>query len=183
MWPLCFGSTYERVFCVMSLQVSSVGIQKPGSSSVIQKVGVERLSGSGEGMLIANLQMFSGMVPSEKSLESLKGPGAACNGAVKRVDYDNDEVAVYIDKLAVGDGPCVLDVELLQDMVVDNLQPAAVEVYEYYDPQKSGAAEVSPVFAEDDSAFIKDMSAGVKDAVSPAVVVASAMLVLLAHFF
>lgn len=126
-----------------TFNVVSEATRKDGTTSVLQKVEIERVSGSGEGMIIASLQVFSGMVPEPLSLSGLKGSKSACNGAVKRVDYANDEVSVYIDGIAMGDAPCQLELKLQEDMPVKNLQPAAVEVFEYYDPQKSGAAETS----------------------------------------
>ncbi|XP_075265430.1 alpha-1-inhibitor 3-like [Convolutriloba macropyga] len=124
---------------------SSVG-RKEGSSSLLQKVDIERVQGSGEGMVIGAIQLFSGMVPRESSLKQLKESKYSCNGAVKRVDYANDEISVYIDSLKVGDAPCELEVEMDREVVVENLKPTTVEVYEYYEPVRNGATETSPDF-------------------------------------
>lgn len=124
--------------------VKSVAYKQKASTAVRQKVGIQRLKGSGQGMIIGSIQVFSGMAPRQSSLDALKGSDSACNGAVKRVDYANDEVAVYIDQLSVGDKPCELEIDFDQEAAVSNLKPAAVEVYEYYQPSNSGAAQTSP---------------------------------------
>ena len=136
----------EIALPVLCQQVrSSVG-RKEGSSSLLQKVDIERVQGSGEGMVIGAIQLFSGMVPRESSLKQLKESKYSCNGAVKRVDYANDEISVYIDSLKVGDAPCELEVEMDREVVVENLKPTTVEVYEYYEPVRNGATETSPDF-------------------------------------
>jgi len=117
--------------------------QNHGRPGVALEFEVSRLSGAEDGMVMANMQVFSGMVPKPESLEAMANSKAVCNGAVKRVEYENDQVSVYIDRLASGEEPCVVKMELDQEAVVEDLQPATVEVFEYYNPQNAGAAELA----------------------------------------
>ena len=110
---------------------------------VTVELEVSRLAGAEEGMVMANMQVFSGMTPKQDSLDALTNSKSVCNGAVKRVEYENDQVSVYIDRVSTGDDPCVLEMELDQESSVENLQPAIIEVFEYYNPKNAGTAELA----------------------------------------
>lgn len=122
---------------------------------VTQEMSVSRVSGASTGMVIAKVTALSGYVPTAESMAAMKG---GCRGAVKRVDYENDEISVYLDKLEPGAAACALRLDMTQESVVENLQAAPMEVYSYYNPEEErGVGEISaemqafvPAGAEED---------------------------------
>jgi hypothetical protein len=90
---------------------------------VTQEMSVSRVSGASTGMVIAKVTALSGYVPTAESMAAMKG---GCRGAVKRVDYENDEISVYLDKLEPGAAACALRLDMTQESVVENLQVRTV---------------------------------------------------------
>uniref|UniRef100_A0A7N8WYW9 Alpha-2-macroglobulin-like n=1 Tax=Mastacembelus armatus TaxID=205130 RepID=A0A7N8WYW9_9TELE len=72
-------------------------------------------------MVILDIKMLSGFVPDPESLKRLKGALL-----VDRVEQNEDHVVVYLTEL-----------ELIQELPVENLKPAVVKIYDYYQPSKT----------------------------------------------
>ncbi|XP_075892095.1 alpha-2-macroglobulin-like [Nelusetta ayraudi] len=84
-------------------------------------------------MVIVKINMLSGFVPDAESLKRLKGlPSMA------RVDEKPGHVELYIEVLVKG-LEMEFELEIVQELAVQDLKPALVEIYDYY--QTSDRAE------------------------------------------
>uniref|UniRef100_A0A3P9C5I9 Alpha-2-macroglobulin n=1 Tax=Maylandia zebra TaxID=106582 RepID=A0A3P9C5I9_9CICH len=92
-----------------------------------------RYSGKEEttNMVILDIKMLSGFSPDPESLKSLKR-----GLLVSRVEQKEDHVLVYIEELSK-DTPINHSLEIIQELPVDNLKPAVVKIYDYYQPGPS----------------------------------------------
>uniref|UniRef100_A0AAZ1XR35 Alpha-macroglobulin receptor-binding domain-containing protein n=1 Tax=Oreochromis aureus TaxID=47969 RepID=A0AAZ1XR35_OREAU len=89
-------------------------------------------------MVILDIKMLSGFSPDPESLRSLK------HGLlVSRVEQKEDHVLVYLEELSK-DTPINHSLEIIQELPVDNLKPAMVKIYDYYQP--SDQAETQYMF-------------------------------------
>ncbi|MCX7557848.1 hypothetical protein OS187_13710, partial [Xanthomonadaceae bacterium JHOS43] len=79
-------------------------------------------------MVILDIKMLSGFVPDPESLKRLKGALL-----VDRIELKDDHVLVYIQELPKGI-PINHSLELIQEVPVQNLKPAVVKIYDYYQP-------------------------------------------------
>nr|XP_020444082.1 alpha-2-macroglobulin-like [Monopterus albus] len=79
-------------------------------------------------MVILDIKMLSGFVPDPQSLKKLEHALL-----VDRVEQEEDHVLVYIEGLTK-DIPVNHQIELVQELPVQNLKPAVVEIYDYYQP-------------------------------------------------
>uniref|UniRef100_A0A3P9C668 Alpha-2-macroglobulin n=1 Tax=Maylandia zebra TaxID=106582 RepID=A0A3P9C668_9CICH len=82
-------------------------------------------------MVILDIKMLSGFSPDPESLKSLKR-----GLLVSRVEQKEDHVLVYIEELSK-DTPINHSLEIIQELPVDNLKPAVVKIYDYYQPGPS----------------------------------------------
>uniref|UniRef100_A0A8P4KIA3 Alpha-2-macroglobulin n=1 Tax=Dicentrarchus labrax TaxID=13489 RepID=A0A8P4KIA3_DICLA len=89
-------------------------------------------------MVILDIKILSGFVPDPESLKRLKGALL-----VDRVEQKEDHVLVYIQELPK-DIPINHSLELIQELPVQNLKPAVVKIYDYYQP--SDQAETEYIF-------------------------------------
>uniref|UniRef100_A0A8P4KMD2 Alpha-2-macroglobulin n=1 Tax=Dicentrarchus labrax TaxID=13489 RepID=A0A8P4KMD2_DICLA len=89
-------------------------------------------------MVILDIKILSGFVPDPESLRRLKGALL-----VDRVEQKEDHVLVYIQELPK-DIPINHNLELIQELPVQNLKPAVVKIYDYYQP--SDQAETEYIF-------------------------------------
>ncbi|XP_047195468.1 alpha-2-macroglobulin-like [Hippoglossus stenolepis] len=89
-------------------------------------------------MVILNIKMLSGFVPDPQSLKELKGAVL-----VNRVEEKDDNVMVYIQELPK-DIPINYRLRLIQELPVQNLKPAVVKMYDYY--QTSDQAETEYIY-------------------------------------
>ncbi|XP_030601192.1 alpha-2-macroglobulin-like isoform X2 [Archocentrus centrarchus] len=89
-------------------------------------------------MVILDIKMLSGFVPDPESLMILKGALM-----VDRVEQKEDHVLVYLQEL-LKDTPISHSLEIIQELPVDNLKPAVVKIYDYYQP--SDQAETEYIF-------------------------------------
>ncbi|KAE8295648.1 Murinoglobulin-2 Precursor [Larimichthys crocea] len=89
-------------------------------------------------MVILDIKMLSGFVPNPESLKRLKGALL-----VDRVEQKEDHVLMYLRGLPK-DIPINHSIELLQELPVQNLKPAVVKIYDYY--QTSDQAETEYTF-------------------------------------
>uniref|UniRef100_A0A3B3CJ27 Alpha-macroglobulin receptor-binding domain-containing protein n=1 Tax=Oryzias melastigma TaxID=30732 RepID=A0A3B3CJ27_ORYME len=77
-------------------------------------------------MVVINIKLLSGYILQDDSLKMLKE-----NRLVKRVDVEEGFINIYLDGLKKGQKE-TLDVTLEEDQPVENLKPAVVKVYDYY---------------------------------------------------
>ncbi|KAM3616371.1 uncharacterized protein V6R79_016920 [Siganus canaliculatus] len=89
-------------------------------------------------MVILDIKMLSGFVPEPASLRSLKGAFP-----VDRVEENEDHILVYFSALPK-DIVINHSLELIQEHPVQNLKPAVVKIYDYYQP--SDQAETEYIF-------------------------------------
>uniref|UniRef100_A0A8C7XVA5 Alpha-2-macroglobulin-like n=1 Tax=Oryzias sinensis TaxID=183150 RepID=A0A8C7XVA5_9TELE len=80
-------------------------------------------------MVIIDITILSGFIPNVKSLDSV-------TPLVDRVEHKDGHVLVYLREL-VKDIPMNYILVLEQQHVVQNLKPAVVTLYDYYQPSKS----------------------------------------------
>uniref|UniRef100_A0A8P4GNG8 Alpha-2-macroglobulin n=1 Tax=Dicentrarchus labrax TaxID=13489 RepID=A0A8P4GNG8_DICLA len=88
-------------------------------------------------MVILDIKMLSGFVPDPESLRRVSYYSALL---VDRVEQKEDHVLVYIQE----DIPINHNLELIQELPVQNLKPAVVKIYDYYQP--SDQAETEYIF-------------------------------------
>ncbi|KAK9520429.1 hypothetical protein VZT92_020315 [Zoarces viviparus] len=86
-------------------------------------------------MVILDIKMLSGFVPDPESLSALKGALL-----VDRVEHNGDHVLVYITQL-LREVPINYRLELIQELPVQNLKPAVVKIYDYYQPSDQDDTE------------------------------------------
>ncbi|XP_045929801.1 alpha-2-macroglobulin-like [Micropterus dolomieu] len=90
-------------------------------------------------MVILDIKMLSGFVPDPESLRRLKGALL-----VDRVEEKEDHVLVYLTELTKNI-PINHSLDLLRELPVQNLKPAVVKIYDYYQP--SDQAETEYIYA------------------------------------
>ncbi|XP_038548725.1 alpha-2-macroglobulin-like isoform X2 [Micropterus salmoides] len=86
-------------------------------------------------MVILDIKMLSGFVPDPESLRGLKGALL-----VDRVEEKEDHVLVYIRELTK-DIAINHSLDLQQELPVQNLKPAVVKIYDYYQPSDQAETE------------------------------------------
>ncbi|KAL4608609.1 alpha-1-macroglobulin-like [Arapaima gigas] len=79
-------------------------------------------------MVIVDASMLSGFIPEQEHLQVLKG-----NSVVDHVSTENGHVLLYLDGI-LKNTPKNITIELRQEVIVENLKPAVVKVYDYYQP-------------------------------------------------
>eukprot|EP00063_Salmo_salar_P094406 XP_014069241.1 PREDICTED: alpha-2-macroglobulin-like [Salmo salar] len=90
-------------------------------------------------MIIVDLKMLSGFAPDPESLGRLSG-----SPLVDRVDTKDDHVLMYLSELPSLFPPFNHTLDIIQELPVQNLKPAVVKIYDYYQP--SDQAETEYVF-------------------------------------
>ncbi|XP_035857586.1 alpha-2-macroglobulin-like isoform X4 [Sander lucioperca] len=90
---------------------------------------------SSTNMVILDIKMLSGFVPDPESLNMLKGALL-----VDRVEQKEDHVLVYIRELLKDTG-INHSLKLIQEHQVENLKPAVVKIYDYYQPSDQSDTE------------------------------------------
>ncbi|XP_034095863.1 alpha-2-macroglobulin-like [Gymnodraco acuticeps] len=86
-------------------------------------------------MVILDIKMLSGFVPDQESLKRLKGALL-----VDRVEQKEDHVLVYIRELPK-DIPINHSLDLRLEIPVQNMKPAVVKIYDYYQPSDHAETE------------------------------------------
>ncbi|XP_044209159.1 alpha-2-macroglobulin-like [Thunnus albacares] len=87
-------------------------------------------------MVILDIKMLSGFVPDPESLKWLKRAPL-----VDRVEEKEDHVLVYLE--LPKDIPINHSLEIVQEVQVQNLKPAVVKIYDYYQPSDQAETEYS----------------------------------------
>ncbi|XP_042561271.1 alpha-2-macroglobulin-like [Clupea harengus] len=88
-------------------------------------------------MVIIDEKMLSGFTPDSASVERLQG-----SKLVDRVDKKDDHILVYLSEVPKG-LPVSYHLTIRQDLPVNNLKPAVVKVYDYYQTSDQAEAEYS----------------------------------------
>ncbi|XP_070684724.1 alpha-2-macroglobulin-like [Pempheris klunzingeri] len=100
-------------------------------------------------MVILDIKMLSGFVPDSESLKRLKGAPL-----VDRVEQKEDHVVVYLQEL-VKDIGIHHSLALVQEVPVQNMKPAVVKIYDYYQPSEQAETEyIYPCAADSSLAVI-----------------------------
>uniref|UniRef100_A0A096LVI2 Alpha-2-macroglobulin-like n=1 Tax=Poecilia formosa TaxID=48698 RepID=A0A096LVI2_POEFO len=82
-------------------------------------------------MVILDIAFLSGFIPDPQSLKNLEGAQL-----VDRVEHKEGHVVVYLPELTKG-APVNHSLVLLQQIPVQNLKPAVIALYDYYQPSNS----------------------------------------------
>ncbi|XP_062275147.1 alpha-2-macroglobulin-like [Scomber scombrus] len=90
---------------------------------------------SSTNMVILDIKMLSGFVPHQESLKQLKR-----SLLVDRVEVKEDHVLVYLEKL-IKNIPIKHSLDITQELEVQNLKPALVKIYDYYQPSDQDEVE------------------------------------------
>ncbi|XP_039465737.1 alpha-2-macroglobulin-like isoform X1 [Oreochromis aureus] len=86
-------------------------------------------------MVILDIKMLSGFVPNEVSLKMLK-----VAPLVDRVEQTEDHVLVYLQELPK-DMPKNYSLTIIEELRVENLKPAVIKIYDYYQPSDQAETE------------------------------------------
>uniref|UniRef100_A0A8C9XM84 Alpha-2-macroglobulin n=1 Tax=Sander lucioperca TaxID=283035 RepID=A0A8C9XM84_SANLU len=92
---------------------------------------------SSTNMVILDIKMLSGFVPDPESLNMVSDYSALL---VDRVEQKEDHVLVYIRELPKNTG-INHSLKLIQEHQVENLKPAVVKIYDYYQPSDQSDTE------------------------------------------
>ncbi|XP_023144578.2 alpha-2-macroglobulin-like [Amphiprion ocellaris] len=90
---------------------------------------------SSTNMVILDIKTLSGFVPDPESLKQLKNAML-----VDRVEQKEDHVLAYLRELSTGTG-INHTLEFIQELPVQNLKPAVVKIYDYYQPSDQAETE------------------------------------------
>uniref|UniRef100_A0A6I8RH41 Pregnancy-zone protein n=1 Tax=Xenopus tropicalis TaxID=8364 RepID=A0A6I8RH41_XENTR len=100
-------------------------------------------------MAVIECKMLSGFIPVKSSVRELEK-----SKTIKRSEILTEKVTLYLDEL--GHEPLHLSFMVEQDIVVKNLKPATVKVYDYYDTEEEAVAEYnSPCGSDGDKGNAK----------------------------
>ncbi|XP_053092312.1 alpha-2-macroglobulin-like protein 1 [Pangasianodon hypophthalmus] len=91
-------------------------------------------------MVVIDVKPLSGFRVDETSVQLVNSSSNSTDGAVKRVDKIEGNAIIYLNGLANGEEK-VYTLKIVQDLPVENLKPAAVKVYDYYETSERAAAE------------------------------------------
>ncbi|GAA6083546.1 alpha-2-macroglobulin-like protein 1 isoform X1 [Tachysurus ichikawai] len=99
-------------------------------------------------MVIIDVKPLSGFSVDATSVQLVNCNTNSNDGAVKRVDQTKGNTIIYVNGLINGEEK-VYTMTLVQDLPVENLQPAVVEVYDYYETGERASADyISPCQAQ-----------------------------------
>ncbi|CAI5657448.1 unnamed protein product [Oreochromis niloticus] len=137
-----FSSTQDTVVALQALALYSTLVFSPeGWSTVTVQAPSSQLT--------FDVNQSNKLLYQEEALQDVSGKyslevkGTACASVqlkhgllVSRVEQKEDHVLVYLEELSK-DTPINHSLEILQDLPVDNLKPAVVKIYDYYQPGPS----------------------------------------------
>ncbi|XP_053305973.1 alpha-2-macroglobulin-like protein 1 [Spea bombifrons] len=93
-------------------------------------------------MVIVEVELLTGFVPDKKSVALL-----IQHQHVKKTEITEEKVIIYLDELTHETQSLAFRIK--EETHVDNLHPAAVLVYDYYEPEESTAAEYNSPCSSD----------------------------------
>ncbi|KAK0152035.1 Alpha-1-macroglobulin [Merluccius polli] len=79
-------------------------------------------------MVIVDIKLLSGFVPDPESLTKLKSALL-----VDHVEHSDDHIFIYLEPFS-SHVPINHSIDILRDIEVENLKPAVVKIYDYYQP-------------------------------------------------
>ncbi|XP_077026094.1 ovostatin-like isoform X2 [Tamandua tetradactyla] len=85
-------------------------------------------------MAIIDVKMLSGFVPDKSSIEKLQG-----DGKVQRVEVKNTHVFFYLENVTQKEIQLSFSIE--QEVLVSNMKPASIQLYDYYETDEFALAE------------------------------------------
>ncbi|XP_027023848.2 alpha-2-macroglobulin-like protein 1 isoform X2 [Tachysurus fulvidraco] len=95
-------------------------------------------------MVVIDVKPLSGFSVDATSVQLVHCNTNTTDGTVKRVDQSKGNTIIYVNGLIHGEEK-VYTVTLMQDLPVENLKPAVVEVYDYYETgERASAGYISP---------------------------------------
>ncbi|KAM4704401.1 LOW QUALITY PROTEIN: alpha-2-macroglobulin-like protein 1 [Rhinophrynus dorsalis] len=129
-----------------AIQVEIKPKQCPQESMIRLQIHISvKYTGSREksNMAIIEVKMLSGFIPVKSSVRELEK-----SKIIQRSDIKTDMVTLYLDEL----GHETLDLAFMieQDIVVKNLKPATVKVYDYYETDEHAIAEYNSPCSSDE---------------------------------
>ncbi|XP_014679496.1 PREDICTED: alpha-2-macroglobulin-like protein 1 [Priapulus caudatus] len=88
-------------------------------------------------MAIISVNMVTGFSPVKESLNKIFEKPSK-NSQLKRFDIEGKTVDIYVNEFEPGEQVCVtFDLEKYLD--VENVKPAVVKVYDYYEPEQTAS--------------------------------------------
>ncbi|XP_058244689.1 alpha-2-macroglobulin-like [Hemibagrus wyckioides] len=91
-------------------------------------------------MVVIEVKPLSGFRVDETSVQLVNGNSNSTDGAVKRVDQIEGKAIIYLNELTNGEEK-VYTLTIIQDLPVEDLKPAVVKVYDYYETGEQAATE------------------------------------------
>ncbi|XP_058245377.1 alpha-2-macroglobulin-like protein 1 [Hemibagrus wyckioides] len=91
-------------------------------------------------MVVIEVRPLSGFRVDATSVQLVNGNSNANDGVVKRVDQIEGKAIIYLNKLINGEEK-VYTLMIIQDLSVQNLKPAVVKVYDYYNTGERATTE------------------------------------------
>ncbi|XP_014672176.1 PREDICTED: alpha-1-macroglobulin-like [Priapulus caudatus] len=88
-------------------------------------------------MAIISVNMVTGYSPVKASLRELIGKPSK-GSQLKRFDIEGKTVDIYVNKFEPGQQVCVI-FQLEKYLDVENVKPAAVKVYDYYETEQAAS--------------------------------------------
>uniref|UniRef100_A0A3Q0RUH5 Alpha-2-macroglobulin bait region domain-containing protein n=1 Tax=Amphilophus citrinellus TaxID=61819 RepID=A0A3Q0RUH5_AMPCI len=125
--PNSYGSSTLRV--EVRVEYHSSRSPRPKLTLIIKSLYSGKESSTN--MVILDIKLLSGHVPDPESLRKLKDAPL-----VDRIEQKEDHVLVYLREL-VKDTPVEHSLDLIEEYPVDNLKPAMVVLYDFYEPSKT----------------------------------------------
>ncbi|XP_030600178.1 alpha-2-macroglobulin-like protein 1 [Archocentrus centrarchus] len=122
--PNSYGSSTLRV--EVRVEYHSSRSPRPKLTLIIKSLYSGKESSTN--MVILDIKLLSGHVPDPESLRKLKDAPL-----VDRIEQKEDHVLVYLREL-VKDTPVEHSLDLIEEYPVDNLKPAMVVLYDFYEP-------------------------------------------------
>ncbi|XP_053360073.1 alpha-2-macroglobulin-like protein 1 [Clarias gariepinus] len=115
-----------------TISASAIGNCKVQNPSLLLTITVTYNGHRSEtNMVIIDIKPLSGFSITKKSVHLVNSNPHSTNGAVKRVDQIDGDTFIYLNGLIHGEKK-VYTMTIAQDVVVNNLKPAVVTVYDYY---------------------------------------------------
>eukprot|EP00079_Xenopus_tropicalis_P031749 XP_017945520.1 PREDICTED: alpha-2-macroglobulin-like [Xenopus tropicalis] len=96
-------------------------------------------------LALVEVKMLSGFIPVRSTTHQL-----VSSNTIKHIETQNDVLALYLNEL--GHDPVHLSFMVEQDIVVKNLKPATVKVYDYYEPTEHAVTEYNSPCSSDEEA-------------------------------
>ncbi|CAL1525989.1 unnamed protein product [Lymnaea stagnalis] len=102
---------------------------RPYSASVIcVEVCVRFLGNRTTGMSVLDVGLFTGYIPVDDDLEALK-----LRGKIDHYEKSQRSVVLYLDEVSNKESTCI-KLRARQEHMAENIQPAKVQVFDYYNP-------------------------------------------------